>query len=202
MGLFEKTVDRTVKEASKEINNNRRYILNSCLKTLSTFTSHLPFFRVFESFMNNQLSQIYQILESRSVKTLDGDIIKIMENVASNSENLPTNLFRAIADLEGYYSGIIDHSKQVYHIISLILTKKLVSFEQEPETANFVAQLVGLAEKMVVQSKIPEPSGRVLFDQEALISGLLSSQLIIQVLFYEYRLSRIISRYVTTGLDY
>lgn len=133
---------------------------------------------------------------------MDGDIIKIMENVASNSENLPTNLFRAIADLEGYYSGIIDHSKQVYHIISLILTKKLVSFEQEPETANFVAQLVGLAEKMVVQSKIPEPSGRVLFDQEALISGLLSSQLIIQVLFYEYRLSRITSRSAIMGLDY
>ncbi len=168
-------------EATGALNNKSRNIISSCLSILVSITASASLVQRFENFINSQLCVVYQLLESRIIIDFDGNILTIMLNLAKNSHTCPDSLVRATADLACFFRQMYTHGPLVCRIVSCLLSKPHINFEQEPEVSWMPVQLIDLAEKMILASKCETPGSAVMFEQECLGSAFIVGQLIIQV---------------------
>jgi hypothetical protein len=174
-------LNRLNTEATGTQSNKARNIISSCLSILVSITACASLVHKFENFINNQLCVVYQLLESRIIIDFDGNILTIMLNLAKNSQTCPDSLVRAVADLACFFRQMYTHGPLVCRIVSCLLSKPHVDFEQEPEARWMPVQLIDLAEKMILASKCETPGSSLMFEQECLGSAFIVGQIIIQV---------------------
>lgn len=160
----------------------------------------------FESFINSQLCVVYQLLESRILIDFDSNILTIMYNLAKNSQTCPDPLVRAVADLACFFRQMYTQGSLVCRIVSCLLAKRHVQYEQEPEVSWMPVQLIDLAEKMVLAAKCESAGASVSFEQECLGSAFIVGQIIIQVASAEQTFKDIATAggkfYADTFLEY
>lgn len=188
METFSNLCQRCSTEAAKAIPVSRRYILNACLKCIATILNFKQFVDSFGKFIDGQLSSVYQLLESRLIPESDDDLIMIAFNFSRNFEEPMENLIRAIADYRGFYAEIVPHSLEILELVNQVLLKCSKAFrnlnETDRENVNLVKhyaeEIFYLGEVMVLESAKTLSDGEGI-DQQAVNSGALACQLIIQV---------------------
>lgn len=147
-----------------------------------------PFIDKYGTFIDGQLSTVYQLLESRLIPECDDDLIRIAYNFARHSDIPMENLLRAVADYSGFFDQISGHAPEILELVNQVLLKSAHAFRGEQQgdsehgnlVRHYAAELFNLGEVMLVEAAKTLTDGNGV-DEQTINAGALVCQLIIQV---------------------
>lgn len=158
-------------------------IWGTSLRCIGKIVEREKIFDEFGKYMDAHLSQVYQILESRTMEHFDDDLLSFLEMVARNypqSAGAPEYLLRFISDLETVVYDLGNNYEELFALLNTILFKfSKVLLEDQNEGKQLINDLIRLVNTMLTQTwHYMEDNTDV--NMSMVDASLLASQLIIQ----------------------
>lgn len=150
--------------------------------------TYKPFIDTFGTFIDGQLSSVYQLLESRLIPESDDDLIRIAFNFSKNADMPMENLLRSVADYRGFFDEVSMHSNEILELLNQVVLKSARVFKSAEQSdaesiilvKKYAAEIFNLGEVMMIEAAKALSSGDII-NQKIVNSAALACQIIIQV---------------------